>query len=71
MNWAPVGTRVVLIAARQGLGSGTIVAVRREPWLRPFVVELDSGERIFASAAHLAREADTHRTPLGPSLHED
>lgn len=71
MARAAVGTRVVLVAARQGEGAGTVVAVREEPWLRPFVVELDSGQRVFVSAAHLAREADASRTPLGPALHDD
>ena len=47
------------------------VAVRSEPWLRPFVVDLDSGRRVFVSAAHVAREGDPKRTPLGPALHDD
>ena len=68
---AVIGTRVALIAARAGEGTGVIVAVRPEPWLRPFVVELDSGRTVYVSAAHVAREADPKKTPLGPSLHDD
>ena len=68
---AAIGTRVVLIDNRSHLGPGVIVAVRREPYLRPFVVALDNGEQVFASAFQVAREADQKRTPLGPSLHDD
>jgi hypothetical protein len=68
---AAVGTRVTLIASRAGEGAGVVVAVRTEPWLRPFVVDLDSGRRVFVSAESIAREADPERTPLGPPLHDD
>jgi hypothetical protein len=68
---AAVGTRVVLLDERATQGGGVIVAVRNEPWLRPFVVDLDSGSRVFVSAAHAAREGDPARTPLGPPLFDD
>lgn len=71
MAGAIIGLRVVLIASRDGEGTGVIAAIRTEPWLRPFVVDLDNGARVFVSAAHLAREADAARTPLGPNLHDD
>ena len=71
MAGSVIGMRVVLIASRDGEGTGIIAAVRTEPWLRPFVVDLDSGERVYVSAAHLAREADAARSPLGPNLHDD
>jgi hypothetical protein len=66
-----VGTRVVLIGSREGHGAGSIVAIRSEPWLRPYIVELDDGRRVYASAAQVADESDANRTPLGPSLHDD
>ena len=66
-----IGTRVVLVGAREGQGRGAIVGIRAEPWLRPYIVELDDGRRIYASAAHVAEEGDTHKTPLGPDLHDD
>ena len=68
---AVVGTRVVLIDWRASEGGGVIVAVRSEPWLRPFVVDLDTGSRVYVSAAHAAREGDPDRTPLGPPLFDD
>ena len=71
MTRPPVGTRVVMIDARAGLGAGTIVGIRHEPYLMPFIVELDSGQRVYASPAHVALENDDRCTPLGPSLHDD
>ena len=68
---AAVGMRVVLLGHRSEEGGGVIVSIRNEPWLRPFEILLDSGRRVYVSAAHLARELDADRTPLGPALHDD
>ena len=71
MSRVSIGTRVVLIGSREGAGAGSIVAIRNEPWLRPYEIELDAGVRIYASAEQVAAENDNERTPLGPSLHDD
>ncbi|HEY3356846.1 MAG TPA: hypothetical protein VGQ83_26580 [Polyangia bacterium] len=61
---APQGTRVVVLK-RQPCVAGIIREVRRETYLRTYVVECDDGEVVFASACDLAREDDAARTPFG------
>ena len=63
----PEGTRVILLQALNK--AGTITAVRREPYLKPYVVKCDDGTEAFASHSDLAREDDASRTPLGPPIH--
>ena len=57
------GTRVVLLSDE---ARGLITAVRRETWLKPYVVLCDDGQTRYVSACDLAREDDAEREPLGP-----
>jgi len=61
----PEGTRVVLLPSAS---PGVIVEVRREGWLKPYVVLRDDGPRVYVSACDLAREDDPGRAPLGPPV---
>ena len=61
----PEGTRVVLLPSQ---ASGVILEVRREPFLKPYVVLRNDGVRVFVSACDLAREDDPDRAPLGPAI---
>jgi hypothetical protein len=59
------GTRVVLLN-RQPCVAGFIREVRRESYLRTYVVQCDDGEVVYTSPHDLAREDDAERVPLGP-----
>ena len=59
------GTRVVLLPS---LATGIILEVRRESWLKPYVVECDDGVKVYVSACDLAREDDPLRAPLGQPI---
>jgi hypothetical protein len=63
----PQGTRVVLLVRQPG-AAGVVREVRREPYLRPYVVECDDGQIVYASPCDIAREDDVARAPLGPPL---
>jgi hypothetical protein len=70
MSAATIGTRVVLLNS-QPQRVGTIMEVRREPYLKRYVVRADdSDETWYASDFELAMEGDPSRTPLGPPLHD-
>jgi hypothetical protein len=59
------GTRIVLLSSNT---PGVIVELRRETFLKPYVVLRDDGTKVFVSACDLAREDDPDRTPLGPAI---
>lgn len=59
------GTRVVLLPSQV---PGVILEVRRETYLKPYVVLCDDGQRAYVSACDLAREDDVEREPLGPAI---
>jgi hypothetical protein len=46
--------------------AGTVSQVRREPYLKTYVVTCDDGAIVFGSSYDLAREGDLTMTPLGP-----
>jgi hypothetical protein len=61
---ALVGTRVVVMRANAADSPGLIKEVRREPFLKAYVVALDDQTLAYCSQHELALEGDQSRTPL-------
>ena len=61
----PEGTRVVLLKHATQV-AGVIRDVRRESYLKRYVIACDDGTVAYASPWDLSREDDAARTPLAP-----
>jgi hypothetical protein len=66
LRLVPEGTRVILLGGDPPHVAGVITAVRRQPHLKSYVVNCDSGAVAYVSPCDLAREGDPSATPLGP-----
>jgi hypothetical protein len=63
-----VGTRVVLLRADNARAHGAVTEVRREPFLRSYVVTLDDARVLFCSQHELALEGDASCSPLAEAI---
>jgi len=63
-----VGTRVVVLRADAAHARGAVTEVRREPFLKAYVVALDDARVLFCSQHELALEGDVSFTPLAAAI---